>query len=251
MQAACFTALRLRSVDVDDLDAPVLRPGALVGARRGRTLLAEAHGGDLRSCTPCSISARFTVCDAALAEVDVVLARTALVGVAFEPHAHRGVAGEDSGHAPRSRPRIHCGCRCCRSRSRSRAVQPVRHQVPPRPGASRRPALTVATPPVLAPLPLPALAQGGSSRIARLAFGWAQPANARVAAKRTTEEISVHCCSNARNAGPMLAIITKVQFENGPQTGSRTSPSLDFRRALTWPSTETVASTPWPPSRPA
>src|SRR5690606_27090758 len=83
------------SIDVDDLDAPVLRPGVLVIAGRGRTFLAIADRGDLRFLHALQRQGAPHGLRATLGQADVVFARAALVAVTLEPHAHGGIAGQE------------------------------------------------------------------------------------------------------------------------------------------------------------
>src|SRR5262249_61132887 len=86
---------------INDLDAAVLLPAVLAVVLADRTLFAVADGVELAGRGAGGAERAADRVAAALAEAEVVLARAALVGVAFERHARArelvqilGVAGD-------------------------------------------------------------------------------------------------------------------------------------------------------------
>src|SRR5262245_35190519 len=89
--ASCSTpssAMVTRSMRIGQFDAPVLRPGCIVVPERDGLLLAIAHRRKLCAARALELQHLAHRLRAPLAERDVVLARSALIGVAFEPHPH-------------------------------------------------------------------------------------------------------------------------------------------------------------------
>src|ERR1700730_17537353 len=75
------------SVQINDLGAPVARPGLFRVPRDGRTLLAGADGRDLRFRPALQQQRAPPGLRPALTQADVVFTRAALVGIAFDAHA--------------------------------------------------------------------------------------------------------------------------------------------------------------------
>src|SRR5690554_2737333 len=91
---------------VDDFDATVQTPGALILTHRHRTLFAVAHDFDLRSGNVIERQEGTHRVGTTLAQTHVVLARTALVRMTFEYYAHVTVGGQILGVSLHDRPLV-------------------------------------------------------------------------------------------------------------------------------------------------
>src|SRR6187399_1759025 len=241
-QRCVFTQnLDTELLQVHDLDAAVEPISLLVAARGRGTFFAITHGRQLRlgNTLQCERAAHRLA--AAFAETDVVLTRTTLVGMSFEAHFLRGVLREIRG------VRGHDALRICADVG---AIEieiddALRKQLARRPrrcvGITYRGIRVVDT----------GGGVGGGCRRRRghvgLLRGTAREQRQGGEQSRNRNEFfHCHTCRPCGNVHGWM-----VDGRNGPHTGSRTSPASASRRAETWPSTETVCSTPCPRSRPA
>src|SRR5579862_1348078 len=82
------------SVQIDDVDTAILRPGRLGMSGHRRTLLTVAYGGDLRIRHALQHQRLPHRLGTPLAETDIVFARATLIGVAFQTHTHARIGGQ-------------------------------------------------------------------------------------------------------------------------------------------------------------